>query len=73
MTITGSDGSSQDVDFADNSFLDTFTPGASYILVTNANITANITAVGADGGTSYRSGNNRGGGLGGTSTESLRS
>jgi len=71
MTITGSDGSSQDVDFADNSFFDSFTPGVSYTLVTNANITANITAVGADGGTAYRSGRDRGGGLGGTSTGTI--
>jgi len=74
MTITGSDGSSQDVDFAQSSFFDSFTPGVSYTLVANVDITANITAVGADGGTSYRpsDANNpdpsRGGGLGGTST-----
>jgi hypothetical protein len=50
ITITGSDGSSTEIDFSQVSSYDTFTPEVTYTLVADANVTTKLFAAGGGGG-----------------------
>lgn len=50
ITVTGSDGSSAEIDFSQVSVYDTFTPEVTYTLVADANVTTKLFATGGGGG-----------------------
>jgi len=50
ITVTGSDGSSAEIDFSQVSSYDTFTPEVTYTLVADANVTTKLFATGGGGG-----------------------
>jgi len=50
ITITGSDGTTADIDFSQVSSYDAFTPEVTYTLVADANVTTKLFAIGGGGG-----------------------
>ena len=50
ITVTGSDGSSAEIDFSQVSSYDSFTPEVTYTLVADANVTTKLFATGGGGG-----------------------
>ena len=50
ITITGSDGSSAEIDFSQVSSYDTFTPEVTYTLVADVDVTTKVFATGGGGG-----------------------
>ena len=50
ITVTGSDGSSAEIDFSQVSSYDTFTPEVTYTLVADADVTTKVFATGGGGG-----------------------
>jgi len=53
ITVTGSDGSSAEIDFSQVSVYDTFTPEVTYTLVADADVTTKLFATGGGGGGSH--------------------
>ncbi len=50
ITVTGSDGSSAEIDFSQVSSYNAFTPEVTYTLVADANVTTKLFAIGGGGG-----------------------